>query len=70
MKRMEGESLRQGSLPPRGGHNSGFFPKTALSPALYYGIMAISCRKTSGAVGKNRFVWQPAMRKEFMYEEQ
>lgn len=47
-----------------------FFPKTALSPALYYGIMAISCRKTSGAVGKNRFVWQPAMRKEFMYEEQ
>ena len=49
---------------------SPLFYKTALSPALYYGIMAISCRKTSGAVGKNRFVWQPAMRKEFMYEEQ
>ena len=46
------------------------FRQTALSPAPYYGIMAISCRKTSGAVGKNRFVWQPAMRKEFMYEEQ
>ena len=49
---------------------SPLFYKIALSPAPCYAIIQISCRKTSGAVGKNRFVWQPAMRKEFMYEEQ
>ena len=34
----EGESLRQGSLPPRGGHNSGFFSSNCLVPCplLWY----------------------------------
>ena len=52
------------------GKMASLFYKIALSPAPCYAIIQISCRKTSGAVGKNRFVWQPAMRKEFMYEEQ